>query len=200
MRLRVDCERVKQSHSSTTTHSSKTKIYCDTRPLKTYLDLTRDFFEEECANLFIDLMEPVEKVIREAGLDKSLIDDIVLVGGSTRIPKIQELLADFFPGKELKRINPDEAVAIGAAIQAAVELKDIPEALAGFSLRDVTSLPLGIEMIGGDMNVILEVWYLINSFNAHPLLEKYDVPCDSEKPLPHNQTPFYPDGYIDKGL
>ena len=198
MRLRVDCELVKQSHSST--REAAGRILCDTRPLRTYLDLTRDFFEEECANLFKDLMEPVEKVIREAGLDKRLIDDIVLVGGSTRIPKIQELLADFFPGKELKRINPDEAVAIGAAIQAAVLSGDISGALAGFRLHDVTSLPLGIEMIGGDMNVILEVWYLINSFNAHPLLENYDVPCSEKSPLPHNQTPFYPDGYIDKGL
>ena len=78
-------------------------------------------FEELCSDLFKGTLEPVEKAMRDAKMDKSSINDIVLVGGSTRIPKVQKLLQDFFNGKELnKSINPDEAVAYGAAVQAAI--------------------------------------------------------------------------------
>ena len=90
-----------------------------------FSSLTRARFEELCMDLFRNTMEPVEKVLKDSQLSKNNIDEVVLVGGSTRIPKIQTMLSDFFNGKELSRsINPDEAVAYGAAVQAAV-LSDI---------------------------------------------------------------------------
>ena len=83
-----------------------------------YTSITRARFEELCSDLFKGTLEPVEKAMRDAKMDKSSVHDIVLVGGSTRIPKVQKLLQDFFNGKELnKSINPDEAVAYGAAVQ-----------------------------------------------------------------------------------
>jgi len=86
-----------------------------------FTSITRARFEELCMDLFRSCMDPVEKVLRDAKMDKGQIHEVVLVGGSTRIPKVQSLLQDFFNGKELcKSINPDEAVAYGAAVQAAI--------------------------------------------------------------------------------
>jgi len=99
-------------------------------------------------------MEPVEKVIRDAGVAKSDIDEIILVGGSTRIPKIQQLLSDYFNGKVLnKSVNPDEAVAYGAAVQAAIltGVRDAPDRL----IVDVTPLSLGLETAGQIMTVLI---------------------------------------------
>merc|ERR1712088_300123 len=114
-------------------------------------------FEELCADLFRGTLEPVEKSLRDAKMDKSSIDDIVLVGGSTRIPKIQKLLSDFFNGKELnKTINPDEAVAYGAAVQAAILTGETHESVSDVLLLDVAPLSLGIETAGGVMTSLIK--------------------------------------------
>ena len=118
-RLRTACESAKRTLSA----SAQANIEIDSLfdGIDFYTSITRARFEELCSDLFKETLEPVEKAMREAKMDKSSINDIVLVGGSTRIPKIQKLLQDFFNGKELnKSINPDEAVAYGAAVQAAI--------------------------------------------------------------------------------
>merc|ERR1712022_64472 len=120
--------------------------------------VTRARFEELNMDLFGKCVDPVEKVLRDAKMDKSNIHDVVLVGGSTRIPKVQTLLQDFFNGKELcKSINPDEAVAYGAAVQAAILNTDgkKEDDLTNVILLDVTPLSLGIETAGGMMSVLI---------------------------------------------
>jgi len=118
-RLRTACERAKRTLSSSTQASIEIDSLFEGTDF--YTSITRARFEELNADLFRSTMDPVEKALRDAKLDKSVIHDIVLVGGSTRIPKVQRLLQDLFNGKELnKSINPDEAVAYGAAVQAAI--------------------------------------------------------------------------------
>lgn len=109
-----------------------------------YTSITRARFEELCQDLFRQTLEPVERVLRDAKMSKSDVHEIILVGGSTRIPRIQKMLSDFFNGKELnKSINPDEAVAYGAAVQAANLTGYETAATQGMVLIDVAPLSLG---------------------------------------------------------
>ena len=154
-RLRTACERAKRTLSS----SSEASIEIDSLFEGTdfYSKISRARFEELCSDLFRATMEPVEKALRDAKLDKSKIHEVVLVGGSTRIPKIQKLLQDLMNGKELnKSINPDEAVAYGAAVQAAILSGDKTEVLKDVLLVDVAPLSLGIETAGGVMTKLIE--------------------------------------------
>ncbi|XP_035214462.1 major heat shock 70 kDa protein Ab-like [Stegodyphus dumicola] len=165
-RLRTACERAKRTLSS----SSEASIEIDAlfEGIDFYSKISRARFEELCMDLFRSTLEPVERALKDAKMDKGNIHDVVLVGGSTRIPKIQKLLKDFFNGKELcMSINPDEAVAYGAAVQAAVLTGDTSENIKDVLLVDVTPLSLGIETAGGVMTKIIER-------NAH-------IPCKTSQ-------------------
>lgn len=120
------------------------------------ITITRAKYEELCSDIFLKVLPPIESALKDAKMDKKSVDDIVLVGGSTRIPKIQKLVKDFFNGKELKiNVNPDTAIAEGACIQAAVILKAGTENISQLVVLDVCPLSLGIEIQGQMMHVII---------------------------------------------
>jgi heat shock 70kDa protein 1/2/6/8 len=154
-RLRTACERAKRTLSAAAQATIEIDSLYDNVDYQA--TITRARFEELCADLFKSTLAPVERVLTDSKMDKRTVHDVVLVGGSTRIPKVQQLVSDFFGGKELnKSINPDEAVAYGAAVQAFILNGGKSAQTEGLLLLDVTPLTQGIETNGGVMSAIIK--------------------------------------------
>lgn len=153
-RLKTGCERAKRTLSSSTQATIEIDSLFD--GIDYNVSITRAKFEDICGHWFRKTLESVDRVLSDAKMSKSQIDEVVLVGGSTRIPKVQELLIGYFGGKELcKSVNPDEAVAYGAAVQGAILMGNRDQKLQDLVLLDVCPLSLGIETSGQVMTVLI---------------------------------------------
>jgi len=154
-RLRTSCERAKRALSSGVQATVEVDSLID--GIDFNLSVSRSKFEDMCADYFRGTLTPVEKVLQDSKISKSDVHEVVLVGGSTRIPKVQQLIKDFFNGKEpCKSINPDEAVAYGAAVQAAILTGDTSKETQNIVLLDVAPLSLGLETAGGVMTALIK--------------------------------------------
>ena len=164
-KLKTACEKAKIALSTSRSFSIEVDALYNSIDFR--CKITKAKFENMCMKDFMKCIEPIKRVLHDANMTKKDIDDIVLVGGSTRIPKIREILSEYFDSKELKKdINPDEAVAYGAAIQAAI-LTNSDEKLDQLVLIDVTPLSLGIETAGGAMTNLID--------------RNSTIPCTKEK-------------------
>ena len=150
-RLRSACERAKRTLSNGAHTTIEIDSLFDGDDF--FLQITRARFEDLNAKSFQGTLEPVAQVLKDAGIEKNSVDEIVLVGGSTRIPKVQQLLKEYFNKEPSKGINPDEAVAYGAAVQGGILSGD--ETLGDVVLVDVCPLTLGIETTGGVMTKLI---------------------------------------------
>ena len=188
-RLKRACEKVKRNLS--VSNFDSLDIDCLYEGIDFYSAITRARFEELNADLFEKVKEPISSVLKDAGLNKSDIDDIVLVGGSTRIPKIQEIVSSYFNGKKLRKtINPDEAVACGAAIRAANLSGDVSEPIKNLRFLDVIPLSLGVQVRGTIMSVFIKrnSQIPIKTTHTHHTLSDYQTSMrfqiyEGERPL-----------------
>ena len=154
-RLKTACETAKRTLSSSTSANIEIDSLHEGNDYS--LSLSRAKFESLCSDLFNNCLKPVEQVLSDAKMSKGEINEVILVGGSTRVPKVQELLQSFFNGKTLnKSINPDESVAYGAAVQASILNGDMDEKNSDLLLIDVVPLSVGLETAGGIMTPLIE--------------------------------------------
>jgi L1 cell adhesion molecule like protein len=153
-RLKTAAEQAKKTLSSSTVANIELDSLHEGNDFS--VSITRAKFESLCMSFFKKALDPLDTVLKDAKMSKGDIDEIVLVGGTTRIPKIQEMLSAYFNGKELnKSVNPDEAVAVGAAIQAAILSGNTDEKLDSLLLLDIVPLSLGVETAGSIMTVLI---------------------------------------------